>query len=643
MRRFIISDNLGNALGELAPNNVFSVTRREEINGEHSLEIVTTQALDKGNRVLYKDGRELWREYVVTGIEQTHEIGDETAKTYYCTWSVQHDLLGVTVSRMPGTQTPVSAHEALAAALSNQQRWTVGTVSNSSTGGASMYDMSAWAALGVLIDVWGGEIDVTVEVDNLGAVVSRKVDLYAQIGEQTATRRFDFGADVVSIKRKFGDSPLYCRISPRGKGEETEGGGYGRKITIESVNGGRDYLEYAPMVDVCKMTNGSGGYVYPTLIVENSEITTPAELLAWGEIVLEEYCTPEITYEVDVFQAGEEGVDFTGVSLGDVVHVVDKKFGGDGLRLSARIVSMETDELNGHSVTVELGYIDSGLAGKFGLDNPAIKAIDTRLNALVTDMSTSDYVTSLLERINAEVNATGGYTYIVEGEGIKTYDHAVSDPSIGSEASQVVEIKGGSIRIANSRTSGGAWDWKSVFTSGRIAAEMIVAAAITTGFIGSYNLGTYWDLDTGRLVTTKATIGGFTISSNAIYNDKVKLDSAGLSIRYNGVDMGSVWASNYQVGTTDIGLMQIAAPGVLQITSKYLSSDNRVTVAQYSRSADKLSIYRNTQISADLNVDSAGTATFYNRPAISSGVWDGEFSIGAYTWRVVDGLIVSRT
>lgn len=493
MRRMMLYDRLGNPLGELAEADVFEAILREEINGEHSLEITTTRVLDKGIRLLYQDGRSKWREFVVAGVDAEHASGNRAIGTYYCVWSVQQDLQGVTVSVMPGVQSPTTAALALTSLLSTTSRWTRGTVTNTNTGGASMYDRSAWQALSTLVDVWGGEIDTTITVSTQSGVTGRAVDLYSAQGEQTAMRRFDFGADLRSVKRTLADEPLFCRISPRGKGEQTDSGGYGRKITISSVNGGLDYLEYAPMVDVAKLPSGSG-YEYPTLIVENSNCETPTELKAWAQGVLAQYCTPKVTYEVDVVQAGVEGVDVTGVSLGDAVQVVDRKFGGDGVRVQGRVRSITTDLLNERDITIVIGDAEESISSKFAKVDKSLASVGNDL----TVMSTAEYIDNLLERINTEVNATGGYTYIVPGNGILTFDVAVADPLNPVEASQVVEVKGGTVRIANSRTPQGEWNWLTVFTSGRIAADMVTAANITAGFIGS-PLGNYWNLDTGEL------------------------------------------------------------------------------------------------------------------------------------------------
>ena len=446
--------------------------------------------------------------------------------------------MGTRISSMPGKNTPVAAGTALAAALAGTNRWQVGTVTNTNTGGASMYDTDGWSGIVTLLDVWKGEIEQRIEVGTDG-VINRYVDYFNQEGSQTALRRYDFGADLKSVKRIIEDGPLYCRLTPRGKGEETDEGGYGRKITIESVNDGKDYLVNDAMVDLAKLPDGQGGWEYPTLEVENSEIETPAALKTWAESVLDEYTNPKVSYEVDVLQLGVEGVDFTGVSLGDAVQIVDRKF--NGVRITGRVVSMMRNMLDESDTQINIGYLDGGLADKFSNLENAISSIFNTVQVMNGGtMSTAEYLSRLLDRLNMEINATGGYTYITEGQGIRTYDIAVQDPTSGLEANSVVEIKGGTIRVANSKTAQGQWDWKTVIVSGHIAAEMITTAQITAGYIGSADSGNYWNLDTGVLRATFGTIGGFTIGSTALYNNRTSLtgSAAGVYVGINGVASG---------------------------------------------------------------------------------------------------------
>ena len=558
MRRILIYDHLDAPIGELSPADVFSCVRREEVNGEHSLEVTTTRVLEKGWRILCKSDDGRWREYVVDGVDSLHESGASLVGTYYCTWSLQHDMQGVAVSLMPGVQSPVGAQLALEGVLDATARWGVGDVTVGGTAGASMYDMSAWQALGVLVDNWGGELDADIDASGTG-ITSRKVDLRAQLGNPEPLRRFDFGHDAKSVKRTLPDGPLYCRISPRGKGEQTDAGGYGRKITIKDVNGGKDYLEYAPMVDVAKLPDGSGGWEYPTLIVENPDCETPAELKAWGQSVLEECCTPKATYEVDVLQASAEGVDAHGVALGDAVHVVDRKFGPGGLRLSARVIAMTVDELGGSEVSVTLGSVHETLGSRLAGMSSRIGAAEAA--ALVAYDSSSYLLNNLLDVINAEICGTHGYTYLVPGEGIITYDSEVSDPLVGSEASAVVQVKGGSIRIANSKKTPfagiGDWDFHNVM----LADETVVAGAtmqhLRTGFIGSPT-GNYWNLDTGELsIFPTALAGGRTIQSIIDSADSVSgaanllMDTDRPTLEKGAATADRYWCSADGISTTN--------------------------------------------------------------------------------------------
>ena len=574
MVRVILFDRFGDPLGELSEDEVFGLVRTEKVNGEHSLTITTTRVLEKGWRVLTCDARGIWREHVVYGTDALHDSAERPFGSYYCVWSVQPDLMGTRVSAMPGVINPTTAALALDAALGGTGRWSRGTVSQTTTGGASMYDTDGWSAMGTLVETWGGEVDTTIGVGSAG-VVSRQVDLYDKQGDQSGRRRFDFGADIKSVRRRIEDGPLYCRITPRGRGEETEGGGYGRKITIESVNDGKDYLENPAMVDLAKLPDGSGGWEYPTLEIENPDIETPAELKAWAQALLEESTVPKVTYEVDVMQLAREGADMHGVSLGDAVQVVDRKFGG--LRIAARVMEMTVNMLDEADAQLTIGQVADDLSTMFG-------GFGTRLNTVANAVynmnggtySTAGFLSRLLERLNEEINADGGYAYITEGHGILCYDTAVSDPLVGAEASKVVEIKGGSIRIANTKTAQGAWEWKSVFTSGHIAANLVTAAQLTAGYIGSASSGNYWDLDSGYMrVSGDIVLGGLNntdgtmVVKDASGNTVATLDNSGANItgelhmlkkydrRYQG---SSVLYGPYYAGA-DIGEMELGSAG----------------------------------------------------------------------------------
>lgn len=350
--RILIYDHLDNPLFELDPTQLHSAQMVEEINGEHSLTLVTTEVLEKQQRVLMQDETNKVREWVVTGLDELHSDMLVPLNTYYCIWSLQHDLDVTVVNSMPGiiqqqgktVVKPVSSTVALEHALASTKRWTIGTVTQNTNSSGSMYYRSGWEALGVVVNFWGGEIDADITVDRLtNKVSSRKVCLYNHLGDDEAVRRFDYSYDLKSIKRTVADSPYTCRITPRGRGEEGDGGGYGRRITIADVNGGVEWIQDDEVVPLTRVPKPGGGYEYPNQIVTFEDISEPQKLLDYAKTHLAEYTRPRVTYEADVAQLAEAGMDAQGIALGDVVQCIDKGFTENGLRIEGRIKRLVTD------------------------------------------------------------------------------------------------------------------------------------------------------------------------------------------------------------------------------------------------------------------------------------------------------------
>lgn len=207
-----------------------------------------------------------------------------------------------------------------------------------------------------------------------------------------------------------------------------------------------------------------------------------------------------------------------------------------------------------------IGFADEGLSGQF----ESIRASVTEVESWLDGMSTEEYISSLIDRINTEVNATGGYTYIVEGIGLRTYDVAVSDPAVGTEANAVVEMRGGTIRIANTKDAQGNWEWKTVFTSGHIAGELVTAAQIITGYIGSAG-GTYIDLDNNVV-----HLGGEGISNIDLQDDSMTVTNP------DGETVMKVLASGIQATTR----VEVAAvSGGFRYTTEPTSNSSAIDVS----------------------------------------------------------------
>lgn len=523
MTRIIVLDRTDTYLCELDPELVMDIDHEDAIGGVHDLTITTTQELEKTNRLLICDGMGLWHEYVVLGIVGSHGASRDVLNEYYCVWSLQYDLSATFVNNqygcgiVPGhASVPQTARHALEIALEGTSRWVVGTVTVTTMAAASFYRRSGWEGLQTVTERWGGELQASIDVADSGngITVSRAVDLLEHIGKEEATRRFDFGHDVTSIKRNVSDDVWPCRIVPLGKSVETENGGYTRRPSIESVNGGVIWLQDDEVTPLVRIPDGNGGWEYPTLIVKNDTYEEPADLKAWALEHISEYTRPRVSYEAEVAQFVRAGLNPHGVALGDEVVIVDRTFGDGGLRIDARVIKISGSVLDPSKTKLVIGNARESMAGQLAELSSQLNALSETVASASEYQSTAAYMSNLLDRLNDEVNATGGYVYITQGQGQRTYDVAVSDPTVGSEASQVVEIKGGNLRIANSRASSGDWDWKTLLQSGHILADLVTAIKATAGYIGSAQSGNFWNLDTGEFrMAATSTIGGTSAQS----------------------------------------------------------------------------------------------------------------------------------
>lgn len=518
MLRVIVYDYQDSYVCDIDPSQIVELKSTEEINGEHSLTIKTTQELSKTDRLVIRDGMGLWHEYVVTGLVGEHggrKVG-AVVHTYHAVWSLQYDLtatyIDTQVGLVPGhPSVPAPALSGLQAALSGTERWQVGTITVTSSGSASFYRRSGWEGIKTLTENWGGEVEATIEV-GLTGVVGRYVDFLAHEGSTEATRRFDYGGDVSKIKRTVSDEVWPCRIVPLGKATETEAGGYTRRPTIAAANGGIVWLEDASVVPYTRVPDYRGGWEYPTTIIKNDVYSDPAQLKAWALEHIGEYTRPQVTYEADVVQLVKAGMNPHGVALGDNVIVVDRSFGDEGLAIDARVIKIVQSLIDSTDVKLTIGNAKQSLSTALGGLSRDVERMTEQQVLASAYQATADYMNALLDRLNAEINATGGYWYMIPGIGTRTYDVEVSDPAVGAEASKVVEVRGGNIRIADSRTAAGEWDWKTVFQSGHVLADLVTAAHLTSGYIGSADSGNYWDLDSGEFrMASTAMLGSKTV------------------------------------------------------------------------------------------------------------------------------------
>lgn len=231
----------------------------------------------------------------------------------------------------------------------------------------NFYYISRLEALSKLIEATGAEVHFRVEISG-NKIIAKRLDLYKQLGTFKG-KRFAYGSNLLEIVKEEDTSELYTALVGRGKGEETDTGGFGRRITFADIrwskaNGkpvdkplGQEFIELPEM---------TAYYGYPdgeprTGIVEFGDIEEPELLLKATYDRLVETSRPQVQFKAKVQTTGD-------MQLGEEVAIIRSDL---GFRYKTRVFRVKRDYLNNMYTEVELGdKLTESLASR-------IKKIDT--------------------------------------------------------------------------------------------------------------------------------------------------------------------------------------------------------------------------------------------------------------------------
>ncbi len=231
----------------------------------------------------------------------------------------------------------------------------------------NFYYISRLEALSKLIEATGAEVRFRVEISG-NKIIAKRLDLYKKLGTFKG-KRFAYGSNLLEIVKEEDTSELYTALVGRGKGEETDTGGFGRRITFADIawskaSGkpvdkplGQEFIELPEM---------TAYYGYPdgeprTGIVEFGDIEEPEQLLKATYERLVEISRPQVHFKAKVQTTGD-------MQLGEEVAIIRSDL---GFRYKTRVFRVKRDYLNNMYTEVELGdNLTETLASR-------IKKIDT--------------------------------------------------------------------------------------------------------------------------------------------------------------------------------------------------------------------------------------------------------------------------
>ena len=505
---FTLFDRWGNNLGRLPYTKASHI---EALDLTDELKITCDRELIKGQRIVWIDRQGIAREHLVDEVSQIHDDEGKTRCKAVCINSIAELLDDYIEDKRPSG----GVVEALTSILSGT-RWSVGRCDQKGSASHTFYHVSVRAGLTDLISVWGGELEVTIETDGV-RVTRRSIGVRACRGDQLSPKRFTWTKDLINIKRKTASANPKTRVYGYGKGVETEGGGFGRRLTFGEINGGKDYVEDVAATDIWGHPDGNGGIAPAVDVYINEQCEDAAQLLQETNNYLETVKEPQVSYEANVVDLYAYGRSWEGMALGDRVAIIDKEFSETGIRIKGRVSQLERDLVTAET-TVTFGNLVDALTDMWETVAGALKsgsASRAQMDAVANP--SIGWLKLLQAALNAQFNAVG--TYKVESFELgQIFSNVALNAETGTPVKTTanmwaVNINGMGIRLASSLTANGQWDWTTFITGASVNADCINvgtlrADRVRAGLLTDEKGKNCWDLDAGEFRLSAGTTVG---------------------------------------------------------------------------------------------------------------------------------------
>lgn len=509
----------------IGPEELLSLTHTDELNGEDSVDIVTTFALKQGYRLVWADRLGKVHEHVCQDPKGLHAGGD-TVYTDTAINSICETYGDYIEDKRPYGYGFLQALNVCLAPT----RWTAGTVDQTGTvdKGLTFYHTSAREALQSILKC-GGELETEITVSG-GKVTSRRVGIRSHRGAKGGHRRFTYTKDLASVSR----TEHYGAITAcygYGKGIETDTGGYGRKLTFGDINNGKNYVEDATALKLYGRPDGRGGHAHVFGQYENSNCEDAATLLAETHAYFDSRKEPGMTYEADAVDLVQFGREWEGVAVGDDVQIVDTCF-SPALRCEGRVTKLVTDQLGG-TVRVTLGNVTETISDMWLAQQQKLSSLSRRSSNWDVAASTPpSYLQQVMDSMNTQFNLAGNSYVHTSFERGLIFGSVPLDADGRSTTGDgmAMQLCSQGFRIADGCKADGSWDWRTFGTGKGFFAEFIcfgtmLGDLIKAGTIQDKAGKNYWNLDESELhIGPGAKLGDKDIATtDAVVASRVKL------------------------------------------------------------------------------------------------------------------------
>ena len=388
-------------------------------------------------------------------------------------------------------------------------RWQLGSVNVQRNYTGNFYYVTRKEAMSKLIEATQIEIKPRLEFSR-GKITGRYLDVFTRLGARNG-KVFVHGRDLLTVSEKKSQGAIYTAVVGRGKGEETDTGGYGRRITFKDVvwtksrgnavdkPAGQEYVEIPAMTELYGFEKGTKPRIK---IVEFQDETDKEKLLRLSYEWLEKNSRIQVEYSAKVLNVGN-------LELGDTVGIFNPKL---AIKYETRVFK------------VKRNLVDNKLT-EFGIGDKVTTSPFSRTIELAKEMKnfqddTVYWLDKIRERLSDKLINEDGYNYDLKADNEYKVPagYYSFDKPIDQNPTKVVYMGAGKIAIANSKKPTGEWNWKTFLDGTGATLDLINTGVLRAGRIQSADGSSYWDLDTGEFHLQQSAI---TEAVNNAVNGKV--------------------------------------------------------------------------------------------------------------------------
>lgn len=527
-------DNKQELIDTISPEDLTENTQEIELNG-----LITATAITKYNREIekaeYFGVKELNNFWLYKIRKNIKENGMITLQGIHILFD---DLKGQVLRDIRPTK--VTAAEAFNKILENST-WKVGVSNATTTSSANFYYKSVLSSFSEALKKWDCEFIPHIEFKD-GKIISKTINLYDKISNDNG-KWFEYGDELLTVVAET-DKDIYTAYIGLGKGEQTEKGGYGRKIKFDGViwekaKGkpvdkpvGQDFVEIKEASKLWGYPDGT-----PKVgIVEFSDVEDREELLNKTYLYAIENCRPKLQLKSTVISQGL-------VEIGETCTIIRNDL---NIRYKTRIFKIKKNFLNSDLISFEFGdKVVLSASDRIKSDNEKEEKKQQELESRME---------SFLKNITNFYFNEDGYNYELKAnnEYKLPAGYYSFDKPIENSPTKVVYMGAGKILIADSKKPNGEWKWRTAITPQGIAGEEIVANSITANKL-SADVGQSLDLSSNESINnivkksvtsevSKVKVGARNLLPNSYFFDKSKWHTFGAkSIEYNKLNDIEEW------------------------------------------------------------------------------------------------------